>query len=40
LDQEDENMERNLQNFVDGILFPDGKNPSRSSHYEPIRITE
>ena len=34
-----ENVADNLY-LVDGILFPDGKNPYRSSHYEPIQITE
>ena len=34
-----ENVADNLH-FVDGILFPDGRNTFRSSHYEPIRLTE
>lgn len=34
-----ENVADNLY-FVDGILFPDGKNPYRSNHYEPIQITQ
>jgi hypothetical protein len=34
-----ENVVDNLY-FVDGILFPDGKNPHRSSHYEPIQPTQ
>jgi len=34
-----ENVADNLY-VVDGILFPDGKNPYRSSRYEPIQITQ
>ena len=34
-----ENVADNLH-FVDGILFPDSRNTFRSSHYEPIRLTE
>jgi|GEM_PF-697963 len=34
-----ENVADNLY-FVDGILFPGGKNPYRSLHYEPIKVTK
>lgn len=34
-----ENVADNLD-FVDGILFPGGKNPYRSLRYEPIRINK